>query len=161
MDAMHGPADMLNDAGDFEEVHEFETFAQDFIEQERNNFKEKATSSEHQELSPVNIMNITGIGSNDESIGTIPQTSVLKLPARPIQPPSQPIPSDKSQLSLSQEFVEQSHQTSPGNSIHDLMLTIAILSADLSVQTDFNNEEPVTDPDKLVALLPCRPRSSS
>ena len=147
MPAMHGPADMLNDAGDFEEFHEFETFAQEFIEQERNSFKEKATLSELQELPPVNMTNITGIGSNDKSIGTIPQTSVLKLPAKPIQPPPRPTPSDKSQLSLSQEFVERSQQTSPGNFIHDSMLTIAILSADLSVQTWSNNEEPVTDPD--------------
>ena len=148
MAAMHGSADMVDDDTDiFEEGHEFETFAQDFINQDDwhevttdTNYTEKIVAfSDHQEPPPMNIMNITAFGSNDESIGMIPLTPVLKLPAKPIQPPSRPTPSDESQLSLSQEFVEQSQQTSPGNSIHDLMLTIAILSADLSVQTDFNN----------------------
>ena len=79
MAAMHGPTDMLNDAGDFEEVHELETFAQEFIEHERNDCEEKATSSEHQELLPMNIMNITGIVSNDQrSIGTIPWTPPMQ-----------------------------------------------------------------------------------
>ena len=156
MAAMHGSADMLADDADiFEEGHEFETFAQDFINQDDwhevttdTNYTEKIVAfSDHQEPPPMNIMNITAFGSNDESIGTIPQTSVLKLPAKPIQPPSRPTPSDKSHLSLSQEFVEQSQQSSPGNFNPDSMLTTAILAADLSVQTWFNNEEPVTDPD--------------
>ena len=95
----------------------------------------------------MNIMNITGVVSNDESIGTIPWSPVKKLPAKPKQPPSRPTPCDKSQLSLSQEFVKRSQQTSPGNFIHSSMQTFAIQSADLFVQTESNNEEPVTDPD--------------
>ena len=154
MAAMHGSADMVDDDTNiFEEEHEFETFAQEFIDQDDwhevatdTNYTEKiVTFSDQQE--PPHIMNITGIGTNDESIGTIPRTPVQKLPAKPIQPPSRPTPCDKSQLSLSQEFVKRSQQTSPGNFIHSSMQTFAIQSADLFVQTESNNEESVTDPD--------------
>ena len=75
MAAMHGSVDMLDDdTSIFEEEHEFESFAQEFIEQ---NNRQDATDkfdfeNENQELPTVNIMNITGIMSNDESIGTIP-----------------------------------------------------------------------------------------
>ena len=111
---------MLDDVtSNFVEEHEFERFAQEFME--LDDWHDVATDindfSEHQEPPPINIMNITGIGSNGESIGTIPGTPVKKIPAKPTQPPSRPTPCDKSQLSLSQEFVNRCQQTSSGNFI--------------------------------------------
>ena len=58
MAALHGSADMINDAGNFEKEHEFETFAHEFIElndwhevnPDRNDLDNIETSSEHQEL---------------------------------------------------------------------------------------------------------------
>ena len=142
MAALHGSIDMLDDVtSNFVEEHEFERFAQEFME--LDDWQEVATDSndfsKHQEPPPMNVMNITGIGSNDESIGTSPRTPVKKLPAKPIQPPSRPTPCDESQLSLSQGFVNRCQQTS--------MQTLAIQSTDLSVQTESNNKEPGTDPD--------------
>ena len=65
MAAQHGSVDMPDDdTGIFEEEHEFETFAQEFIEQ--NNLHEVAANrKDFEELPPVNIMNITGIVSDD------------------------------------------------------------------------------------------------
>ena len=93
MAALHGPADLLDDAGNYEEVHEFEMFAQEFIEQDRNDLEKIVNLSEHQELPPRNITNITGIVSNDESLGTIPWSPGKILPAKSKQPPSQQTPS--------------------------------------------------------------------
>ena len=89
--ALHGSVDMPdNETGIFEDEHEFESSAHEFIEP--NNWQEgatdeidlekKVTFNEPQELTPMNIMNITGIVSNDESIETIPWTPVIKLPIR-------------------------------------------------------------------------------
>ena len=107
MAAMHGPADILDDTGTCEEDLEFAAFSHEFIEQnnlhevaaERNYFE---NASEHEELPPVNIMNITGIVSNDVSFETIPWTPVKKLPSNSMQPPSRLTSWDKSELPLSQ-----------------------------------------------------------
>ena len=91
MAVLHDSVDMLDDeTGIFEDEHEFESSAQEFIKQ--NNWQEAATDkidfSKHKELHSMNVINITGILSKDESTRTIPWTPVKKLPAKPIQPPS-------------------------------------------------------------------------
>ena len=69
MAALHGSVNVIDDYVDddiLEEEHEFETFAQEFIEQDdwheaatdRNNFEEILTLNEHQEQHPMNILNI-------------------------------------------------------------------------------------------------------
>ena len=104
MAALHGNVDIFDDdTGICEEEHEFETFAQEFIKHnnwhevatDRNDQERIGTFSEHQELPPMNIMNITGVVSDDGSIGTIPWT--------PVQSPTRPTLCGGSQLSLSQE----------------------------------------------------------
>ena len=143
MAALHGPADLLDDAGNFEEVHEFEMFAQEFIEQDKND--SMVTFGEHKELPPRYIMNITETVSNDESLGTIPWSPVKILPAKSKQPPSQQTPSrqtpcDKSQLSLSQKLVHQSQQTISGNIFDNPVRTLASPTADVSVQIESHGE---------------------
>ena len=151
MAAMHGPADILDDTGTCEEEHEFEAFAQEFNEQ--NNLHEVDADSndfenvtEHEGLPPVNIMNITGIVSEDVSIGTTPWTPVKRLPSKPTQSPSRPTLCDKSHLSLSQELLNQSQQSTPGNLFGHSSLTLASPTADpYHSLTQSNDEEPVAD----------------
>ena len=156
MAVLHGSVDMLDDeTGIFEDEHEFESSAQEFIKQ--NNWQEAATDkidfSKHKELHSMNVINITGILSNDESIRTIPWTPVKKLPAKPIQPPSRPTPCYKSQLSWSQELVNRSQQTTPGNLFDSSIQTLASSTADLSVQTELNDKELVADSSDVAAAV--------
>ena len=138
MAALHGSANIMDDAGNFEEEHEFETFAREFIElndwhevaTDRNDLDKIETFSEHQELPSMNIVNITGIVSDDGSTGPIPWS-----------PSSRPTLSDESQLSLSHELVYLSQQTSSGNLFDHSNPTLANATADLSVQTESYNEE--------------------
>ena len=125
MAALHGSADVIDDA-----EHEFETFAQEFIKLDDWH---EVTFSEHQELLPMNIMNITGIESDDESLGTMPWTP-------PMQPPSsRPIPCDRGQFSRSQKLANRSQQTTPGNLFYHSNQTLANSNADLSAQTESYN----------------------
>ena len=158
MAALHGSIDILDDdTGNFEEEHKFETFAQEFINQDdwhEVTTDRKVTFSQHQEPPPRNIMNITGIVSNYESIGTIPWSPSKKLSAKPKQPPSRPTPRNKSQFSLSQELVHQSQQTTPGNIFDNSIQTLTSPKADLSQsQAKSNNEEPVADSSKVAAAV--------
>ena len=83
MAAMHGSVNMLEDEN-YEDEHEFETFAQEFIEQDdwheaatdRNDSDdEKVTISEpiYQEMHPKNILNITA--------PVIPNSEFCKIPS--------------------------------------------------------------------------------
>ena len=140
MAALHGSVDIFDDdTGICEEEHEFETFAQEFVEQ---------NNCEHHELPPMNIMNITGVVSNGGSTETIP---VKKLPSKPMQPPSRPTLCDKSQLS--QELVDQSQQTTPGNLFDHSIHTLAGSISDLSVEIKSNDEEPVAVSSKVAAAV--------
>ena len=118
---------------------------------DRNDFE---NAIEHEELPPVNIMNITGMVSNDVSIGTSPWKPVKKLPSKPMQPPSRPTLSEKSQLSPSQELVNRSQQTTPGNLFHHSMQTLASPTADLYHSlTQSNDEEAVADSSNVAAAV--------
>ena len=166
MAALHGSVDILDDdTGNLEEEHEFETFAQEFIDLDdwhEVTTDRKVTFSEHQEPPLMNIMNITGIVSNDESIGTIPWSPVKKLPAKPKQPPSRPTPSNKSQLSLSQELVHRSSK------LHlEIFLIIQFKPklvqrlTCLTVKPNLTTKNLLLIALKLLPLLPYRPRSTS
>ena len=145
MAALHGSVEIFDDDTSIFEEHEFETFAQEFIEQnkwhevatDKNDLENKATLSEHQDLPPINIRNITGIVSDDGSIGTIPW--------KPVQSPSRPTLCGGSQLSLSQERFNQSQQSTPGNIFDYSIQTIASPTADLSIETKSNDEKLVAD----------------
>ena len=120
---------------------------------DRNDLEKILSLSEPEDLPPMNIMNITGIVSNYGSIGAIPWTPVNKLPSRPMQPPSSRPPlCDKSQLPLSQELVNSSQRTTPGNLLDHSIQTLASSTADLSVLTESNNEELIADNSAAVAL---------
>ena len=162
MAALHGSVDMLDDeTGIFEEEHEFETFAQEFfmlsncheVAADSNDMEKMANSSEHQELPRMNIMNITGLASNDESIGTIPWKPMKNLPVKPMQPTSRPTRCDKSKLSLAQELVNRTQPTTPGNLLNDSNQTLATPTTDLSVQTEFNDEELVANSFQVAAAV--------
>ena len=74
-----------------EEEHEFETFAQEFNEQndlhevdaDRNDFE---NVSDHEGLPPVNIMNVTGIVSNDTTTKNLLLIALKLLPLLPCRP---------------------------------------------------------------------------
>ena len=68
------------------------------------------------------------------------------------QPPSQPSLCDQSQQTLSQELINQSQQTAPGNLDH-LIQTFAIPTADLSSQTEFSEEKLVPDSSEVAAVV--------
>ena len=87
----------------------------------------------------MNIMNITGIVSNGGG-----STNLA---------PSRPTHSDKSQLLLSQKLVNQPQQTKPGNPLDRSIQTLASLTADLSVQTKSNDEQPVAVSSKVAAAV--------
>ena len=167
MAALHGSVDMLdNETNISEDEHDFESSAHEFIE--LNNWQDeideidlekKVTFNEPQELTPMNIMNITGIVSNDESIETIPWTPVIKLPIKPREPPLHL--TLQGQHTLSHELVNQSQQsqTSPGNLIRNSIRslnsiqTLAIPSADLSLQTESDDEDLVADNSEVASAV--------
>ena len=164
MAVLHGSVDMLDDeTGIFEDGHDFESSAQEFIKQ--NNWQEAATDkidfSKHKELHSMNVINITGILSNDESIRTIPWTPVKKLPAKPIQPPSRPTPCYKSQPSWSQELVNRSQQTTPGNLFDSSIQTwpVQLLTCPSKPSSTIKNLWLIAL--MLLLLLPSRPRWTS
>ena len=96
----------------------------------------------------MNVMNITGLVSDDGSIGPIPWSSSMLM-----QPPSsRPTLSDESHLSLSQELAYLSQQTTPGNLFDPLNQILANSNADLSVQTESFNEQLVAEAAAAVAL---------
>ena len=140
MAALHGFVDLFDDdTGNFEEQELIEQ--DDELATDKDDLEEMVmvTVREYQELPPMNIINITGIVSNDDSIGTIPWNPVKRSLAKSMQPPSRPTLCDQGQHTLPQELVYRSQQTAPGYFIHNPNQTLANSTADLSVQTESYN----------------------